>query len=115
MKLEKLNLITKMDRIGMFDQWGCPKCRYKIKVRSFDRPIYCPKCPQDKSVKTVPLGWWSEEDHECPMCKGQAGAVTESHPLAALLRLGRDDGKRLFACASGCTEQIEASKLDGAE
>ena len=113
MDLIKLNLVTEMDNKGMFDRWGCPKCRFKIRVYSLDRPLICPKCTPPEPIKTVPLGWWSEGNSACPVCRGEAIAVSEGHPIAGLLRLKRDDGKDLFACTAGCTEQIAESKLEG--
>ncbi len=102
MTWEKINLITKKDRIGVYDEYKCSQCGFKKKYYGIgNRQLECPKCK-----KVDIYGVWKHKSHivTCPYCHSNLIECPKEHSNAKYLHLQRYKDEVLTICPNGCLE-----------
>jgi hypothetical protein len=107
----KLNLVTKKDRKGTYDEWGCSSCGYTQRYYTLNRASECPKC---KPVDVE--GCWSLRSPERMVCRhcgvGMVECPKEGHPNSKYWNLRRND-EVLYVCSVGCLENGQGERRQG--
>jgi hypothetical protein len=99
----KINLITKKDKRGMYDEWGCSDCGFKNKYYGIGTiPPYCPECVK----KDVVYGTWGVLNKStCDHCSSLLVICPkENHPNSKFWYLQRIVNEKLLVCPNGCSE-----------
>jgi len=113
---EKKNLVTKVDKVGCYDERACINCGKTLKIYSLEVPrrVYgkCRVKPErevairQQQASTV-YGVWSLPRHNsrCAWCNSVlVKCPKEGHPNSQYLGLAKDDGCILKVCPNGCPE-----------
>lgn len=107
--MEKQNLVTLRDSIGLYDLLKCTKCGFKKKYYGLSRPAFCPRCKDGQKKKSVLIfGGWTHRDIKdcfCAYCKAPAILTPkEGHSNSQYWALQRDKDEILYCCPNGCLE-----------
>ena len=102
MSWNKINLVTKKDKTGMYDEYKCDECGFKQKIYGLNRTARCPKCSKNKDV----YGCWSvRNDCVCDHCKRLfVVCPRKGHPNSKYWDLQRTEDEKLWVCPHGCLE-----------
>ena len=103
MTWSKMNLVTKKDRTGCYDEYKCSECGFKKRYYSLQRDAHCPKC----FVKERDFyGVWTVKGSKCHChyCGVNLIKCPENHPNAKYLHLKRYPEEDLYVCPNFCME-----------